>query len=96
MFISNANPNSLYEEDAESIANRYGLTLDDMRADFKQANEYGQQIIRPNPNIPSHVGRYNDACFLFTSYCRQEARENICASQEAERNEDRAFGPMDD
>lgn len=104
LFESASCPNALTEEEGEEIAARHGLTLADVRPDFAQANEYGQGApIGPRafPGAPdgereqlqaTHEGRFHSARFLFEGYCYESARVSYCESQEAIRNEDRAYG----
>ncbi len=101
-FSTCALPNSLHEQDADDIAARHGLTLDEMRADFNQANEYGRQIcsgcfstgnaVEEAAMRAEHAGRYNDAAYLFESYCAQASFESRADSRAYARYEEAAFG----
>ena len=105
IFSTQPTPNSITEEQGQEIAARYDLSLDDMRADFNQANEYGQQVcagkfsVAPElvePMRLAHAGRYNDAAFLFDSYCAQMDYETRCADREYARYNEAAYGNQND
>lgn len=101
-FTSSAVANALTEEAASEIATRFNLTLDDVRPDFNQANEYGQQKVsglfstgndEENARLRAeHAGRYNDATFLFESYCAQYGFEQRAEARDYARYETAAFG----
>lgn len=94
-------PNTLTEAEAKLLARRHGLTLDDVRADYAQANEYGQEnsLIQPftcgRAELNAHVGRYHCAAYLFESYCRQVSYETRAEARDYARYEEAAFGSPD-
>lgn len=105
-FSTQPEPNSISEAEGARIAARYDLTVDDMRADFNQANEYGQQVCAGHFSVASeserlalvaaHAGRYYDAAYLFDSYCSQAAHESRADARAYARYQDAAFGDQND
>lgn len=79
--------NALSDEAAAAIAAVFGDSLEDVRADLDQANEYAATA-RTRPDARGQgMGMFLSAEALFWGYLYEMHREAACASAAAERHE---------
>lgn len=79
--------NSLSDEAAAAIADKFGEVLDDVRDELAQANQYAAERVARADTRGDGLGLFRSAEHLFFGYLYELHREAYCDSIAAARSE---------